>query len=450
MAATVGVAQPGILMIGILPFRGGQEGRLEAARHVVLALKPLCRRMVVVEQDATHTEMGADAVVSLPDPGPFNRSACFDAGVRAQRDLAPREPILFTDCDVLCSPESLRASLAALDRHDAVSPYKTLIELSREASQAVYLGTAPGEGVPRTGLNLTGGAVLMTHWAFRECGGWDEEMEGWGGEDDLMSNKIVKLGIRHLFLSFTAHHLWHDRGAWGPDADAQYRRNLARLDHVFHMPSDVLRREMSLNQSSAGRWDALHQGVREPWPYGDPTTYLRGAAFLQGLAVEDWGCGPGWFRGCVDGPFRGVDGSRTPAVDAVVDLCEYTSCTPGLFMRHVLEHNQDWQRILRNAVSSFTGRMVLVIFTPFAPHTRVLCNREYRPGLFIPEISFARRDLLREIEPFLVGEESLRTETQYGIEHVFYLERTSSIGGNGAGVLRPCSLTGTLLAGGAG
>jgi N-terminal domain of galactosyltransferase len=435
-------------VIAILPFRGGQEGRLEAARHVVAALRPLCRRVVLVEQDTAHAGVGADGVVPLPDPGPFNRSACFDAGVRAQRDLAPREPLLFTDCDVLCSPESLRAALAALERHDAVSPYDTLVELSREATQAVYRGAKPGDGVPRTGLNLTGGAVLMTHWAFRECGGWDEEMAGWGGEDDLMSNKIVKLGIRHRFLPFTAHHLWHGRGPWSPDADAQYRRNLARLDAVFRTPADVLRREVSLNQSSAGRWDALHQGVREPWPYGDVTTYLRGAAFLQGLAVEDWGCGPGWFRRCLEGHYRGVDGSRTPAVDAVVDLCEYTSRTPGLFMRHVLEHNQDWQRILRNAVSSFTHRMALVIFTPFAAHTRIVCNREYRPGLFIPDISFARRDLLRELEPFLLGEESLRTETQYGAEHVFYLERTSPVRGNGEGALRPRSMRGSLGGGG--
>ena len=409
-------------MLAIVPFRGWQAGRFAGARQVVASLRALAR-VVVVEQDTEHVELGADSSVRLADRGLFNRSACFNAGVRAQASLAAREPLLFTDCDVLCPPESLRAALAALERADAVGPYDRLIALSREASEAVYRGEPPGQGVARTDINLTGGAVLLSHWAFRECGGWDEQMIGWGGEDDLMSNKIVKLGIRYAFLPFAAHHLWHERGPPAPDAEAQYQRNLLRLDRVFRMPAGALRSEVSLNQSSAGRWQAFYSAAEAAYPYGDMVTYAKGAAFLKGLAVEDWGCGAGWFRRYADGPYRGVDGSASRFADLVVDLCRYTSSTPGLFMRHVLEHNQDWQQILRNALASFTRRMVLVLFTPLASYTTVLCNREYQPGLFIPEISFARHDLLRDLGPLLVGEESLRTATQYGVEHVFYLEK---------------------------
>ena len=409
-------------MLAIVPFRGGQEGRLAGARHVVSSLRPLAQ-VLVVEQDSQHVDLGADSYIQLADRVPFNRSACFNAGVRVQRRLARREPLMFSDCDVLCPPESLRAGLAALEREDAVSPYDCLIDLSREASEAVYRGASPGQGTRRTDINLTGGAVLMTHWAFRECGGWDEQMIGWGGEDDLMSNKIAKLGIRYSFLPFTAHHLWHERGPRDPDADAQYHRNLARLDRVFRMSADELRSEVSLNQSSAGRWQAFYAAAGSPYPYGDTATYEKGAAFLKGLAIEDWGCGAGWFRRYVDGPYRGIDGSASRFADDVVDLCSYISSTPGLFMRHVLEHNQDWQQILRNALASFGRRMVLVLFTPFSNYTTVLCNRAYQPGLSIPEISFARHDLVRELGPLLVGEESLQTATQYGIEHVFYLEK---------------------------
>jgi hypothetical protein len=407
-------------MIAIVPFRGWEEGRADAARHVIASLRPLAERVVVVEQDTAHVELGADAVVQLTDRGPFNRSACFNAGVRVQRRLALRHPLFFTDADVLCPPQSLRAALAALERDDAVSPYDALVDLSVEATRAVYAGAAPGDGPRRSGINLTGGAVLMSHWAYRECGGWDEQMAGWGGEDDLMSSKIVKLGIRYSFLPFTAHHLWHARAA---GSDAQYRRNLSRLDRTMRMPAAELRSEVSLNQSSAGRWSGFHAAVTCETPYGDVVTYEKGASFLEGLAVEDWGCGLGWFRRHARGPYRGIDGSQSRFADVIADLCTYTSRSEGLFMRHVLEHNQDWQRILRNAVASFTRRMVLVVFTPLADCTAVLCNREYAPGLFIPDISFARRDLVREFEDLLVGEESLRTATQYGVEHVFYLER---------------------------
>ena len=100
-------------------------------------------------------------------------------------------------------------------------------------------------------------------------------------------------------------------------------------------------------------WTPLYAGAITPRPYGDSVTYRLGASFLGSLPVEDWGCGPGWFKRYAIGPCRGIDGSRTPAVDTVVDLRHYRSSTPGLFMRHVLEHNHSWQSVFDNALASF-------------------------------------------------------------------------------------------------
>jgi hypothetical protein len=33
-------------------------------------------------------------------------------------------------------------------------------------------------------------------------------------------------------------------------------------------------------------------------------------------------------------------------------------------MRHILEHNYEWARVLDNALASFTQRMALILFTP--------------------------------------------------------------------------------------
>jgi hypothetical protein len=92
-------------VLAIVPFRDGQEGRLQGARHVVASLRRLAR-VVVVEQGGAGTPLGADARVHLPVDGPFNRSACFNAGVRAQPSLAPREPLLFSDCDIPARPRA--------------------------------------------------------------------------------------------------------------------------------------------------------------------------------------------------------------------------------------------------------------------------------------------------------------------------------------------------------
>lgn len=78
-------------------------------------------------------------------------------------------------------------------------------------------------------------------------------------------------------------------------------------------------------------------------------TYRRAAAFLTDVTeVEDWGCGAGGFKRFCRPRYVGVDGSKTPFADRVVDLCTYTSRVEGIMMRHVIEHSYLWRAILDN------------------------------------------------------------------------------------------------------
>jgi hypothetical protein len=172
-----------------------------------------------------------------------------------------------------------------------------------------------------------------------------------------------------------------------------------------------------------GPWTALYAGVEVPHPYGDSVTYRLGAAFIGDLPVEDWGCGLGWYRRYAIGPYVGVDGSPSRFVDVLADLSRYRSSTPALFMRHVLEHNEDWRRVLDNAVASFRRRMVLVLFTPWAERTTVIREAQLAPGAVVCDIAFAREDVIARFDGAPFTEESLATATWYGREHVFYLER---------------------------
>ena len=92
-------------------------------------------------------------------------------------------------------------------------------------------------------------------------------------------------------------------------------------------------------------------------------------------------------------------------------------------MRHVLEHNADWNRILSNAVASFKKRMALIVFTPFADTTRVIATSKTVTAFPVPDISFKKEDLTQCFEHLKYSEESLETDTQYGTEHVFYIEK---------------------------
>ncbi len=105
--------------------------------------------------------------------------------------------------------------------------------------------------------------------------------------------------------------------------------------------------------SNVGKWDGWYRNLsaanQDAVLYGDAVTYLMAAAFLADVdEVEDWGCGGGGFRHfCVSSRYVGLDGSKTPFADKIVDLCTYRSTAPGIMMRHVLEHNYEWERVAR-------------------------------------------------------------------------------------------------------
>jgi hypothetical protein len=107
----------------------------------------------------------------------------------------------------------------------------------------------------------------------------------------------------------------------------------------------------------------------------------------------------------------------------VVDLVTYRSRVPGVFLRHVLEHNEAWARILDNAVASFTDRMVLILFTPERAVTEVIA---YHPEVGVPDIAFRLADLTDRFPPDVTYTlHQIPSATQYGGETILLLERPS-------------------------
>jgi len=155
--------------------------------------------------------------------------------------------------------------------------------------------------------------------------------------------------------------------------------------------------------------------------FGGDTTYRKAMEFLEGCArVEDWGCGTAYARRFLKaGVYVGVDGSPNKFCDAQVELAEYTSRAEGILIRHVLEHNPDWRTILGNALASFTKRLALIVSTPFGPETREIAVQWGG----IPDISFRREDLVEALGGLPCTEESVKTASFHGEEHIFYVTR---------------------------
>ncbi len=88
----------------------------------------------------------------------------------------------------------------------------------------------------------------MTRKAFEILGGWEERIRGWGGEDDHMTIKIVKLigYVYELDQSF-AMHLHHEGGnLYGRqdlcEINPHYPQNLKRIAEIQNMSIEEIKK----------------------------------------------------------------------------------------------------------------------------------------------------------------------------------------------------------------
>lgn len=173
--------------------------------------------------------------------------------------------------------------------------------------------------------------------------------------------------------------------------------------------------------TNVGKWDGWYANLGDPEPYDDTAMYVLGAEWLAGCdRVEDWGTGRGWFK-TLRPDAIGIDGSQTPHADIIADLETYRSTTSGLWMRHVIEHNWAWERILTNAVASFTDRMALCLFTPDGPAVAQLDFVD--PG--VPDLCIPTPlidDVLAEAGCDWTCTE-YATDTVYGLERLWLISK---------------------------
>jgi hypothetical protein len=196
-----------------------------------------------------------------------------------------------------------------------------------------------------------------------------------------------------------------------------------------------LQADPSIGLSRYGLWEQKYEKDIRPRMYGDPLTAKLASVFLNQPdihVVEDWGCGYGSFKSYLGThqTYVGVDGSSAAYSDAVADLENYTSTADAIHMRHVLEHNLRWRRILSNAVESFRKRMVLTLFTPLGDRTEIIARYPdfYGTGVTMIDIALGRNELLDCLSDLhIVAEMTAMSNTQYGVETMFVLGRSSDV-----------------------
>jgi hypothetical protein len=182
------------------------------------------------------------------------------------------------------------------------------------------------------------------------------------------------------------------------------------------------------------KWNSWYKDLKKEdigsFRYSDTVTYQLGYDFLKDCTnIEDWGCGTGGFKRFFSrensDKYIGIDGSITPFSDIKADLTQYTSKVDGIFMRHILEHNYEWENILHNACKSFNKKMCLILFTPFSENETKEIAHNLQHGVDVPDLSFNKDELIKIFTSYNIKFklESVKTSTGYNIEHIFYLEK---------------------------
>lgn len=178
--------------------------------------------------------------------------------------------------------------------------------------------------------------------------------------------------------------------------------------------------------NNKGKWDEFYSDLKDPDHYIDTATYEMGADFLKDCnEVEDWGCGKGWFATvALKLNVVGVDGSNTPFADKIVDLEDYTTSVEGIFMRHVAEHNFEWEKVLENLTDSFTKRACVIFYTPMNNKSDEALVVTMSPGWDnIPELSIPTSVWERMLDKKNIKYEIKVVDSTsfYGVETVYYL-----------------------------
>jgi hypothetical protein len=272
--------------------------------------------------------------------------------------------------------------------------------------------------------------VLMHHFPFRERDRTQARLEALWRVDQGASRAEASEDTHMLARHQSIQSVY--RGNWSEVVNfVAIDPIVASLDHIPAGKGVQLRpwtEAVAPQDQHVLRWYSMKGAWNYPElpeiRYGDDTSYRKGMEFLDGHGViEDWGCGLGHARKFVSrSRYVGVDGSGT-AAEVVADLGQYRSRVDCIFMRHVLEHNANWRQILVNALDSFQRRMVLVVFTPFGEVTRQVATTLGMTTIPVPDISFRREDITERFAGLEFSEETLDTDTQYGVEYIFYLEQ---------------------------
>lgn len=232
----------------IIPYRSSQDPlRYQNLLAVLHCLSHIDELEIILVEQSTQPSLSTSKIdcqqhVVILNDKPFNRSRCFNEGVRHAKSPI----VILGDADiVMYSQEMQRCIEACNTSFDAVNPYGQVVDLtlaeSAKFKDNLVFDDSWSKKEGRKDICFCGGIVLYRKQFYEQLGGFDERFEGWGGEDNGMSVKTQKSieynllpgKVIHEYTNFTAYHLWHEKPAMTTYGHTSYDKNRRLSDEYY-------------------------------------------------------------------------------------------------------------------------------------------------------------------------------------------------------------------------
>lgn len=173
--------------------------------------------IIIVEQDVVsridwvNEIKGSEYIkhIFVKNDGIFNLGWGYNIGAR----LSTTDILIFNSVDIIVKHLFYKNAQQLIQGCDIAKPYKTMIELDKEDTLHFvnnnYMILPNTKHVPIINMSLSNGVFIMKKDLYNMLKGFDENCYGYGYEDNIFDEKILKLELKTKFIQDTSIHLYH-------------------------------------------------------------------------------------------------------------------------------------------------------------------------------------------------------------------------------------------------
>lgn len=242
----------------IIPYKHNIERFLNLNRVLDwLYSIPLDMEVIIVEQLDIESKFKLSDVLNKcriisveSNSDVFNKSWLMNIGIRN----TDSNVLIFGDCDMILSVNNFIESVRLISSNHVVSPYNRVIDLDEKESiltfNDIFKINRVGRGEQdNQKINLCGGITIFRRDALMNIGGWCEDFEGWGCEDDFQTFKVNLFKLIHTECVSNSYHLYHKRSVVDMNL---YSKNLNLYNKYLQVDLSTHKRMINNSLKSMG------------------------------------------------------------------------------------------------------------------------------------------------------------------------------------------------------